>query len=418
LRVRQWGSNVNFLNYIRWLVLLVLLPLSVQAQPTPEATPEATTEAVPLIAPDSSQYQWTSVASGFNSPVLVTNAGDSSGRLFVVEQDGFIFIVPKNDVAEYRDQNAFLDISRLLSQDVFQGGYTERGLLGLAFHPDFKHNGLFFIAQTDKAGQNLVLARYHVKPDDLNRADPASRKEILTIPHPQYDHNAGNLAFGKDGYLYVGVGDGGSQGANPGAPAQYLTSLLGKMLRIDVNTDTYTVPKDNPFVNKADAKPEIWAYGLRNPWRFSFDRQTGDLYIGDVGQADYEEVDFQPMGDPGGENYGWDRYEAMHPYNGATAPTNMTLPVVEYPHLIGCAISGGYVYRGESLPELQGIYIFGDYCTGHTWSLYRSASGAWHVTPFINTGRTISSFGEDEHGELYLVDFKGTILRLARAGAS
>ena len=402
-------------KYSVWVLLLAaLLPLSVYAQ----ATPETTSEATALTAPDGSQYQWTQVASGFNSPVLLTNAGDGSERLFVVEQDGFVFIIPKNGLPSYRDQDAFLDISSLLSQDVFQGGYTERGLLGLAFHPDFKNNGLFFIAHTDQAGQNIVIARYQVNAMDANRADLTSRKEILTIAHPQYDHNAGNLAFGKDGYLYIGVGDGGSQGDDPGAPAQNLSLLLGKLLRIDVNADTYTVPKDNPFVNTADAKAEIWAYGLRNPWRFSFDRQTGDLYIGDVGQSDYEEVDFQPADDAGGENYGWKNYEGMHAYNGATAPPNMTLPVAEYPHLIGCAVSGGYVYRGESLPELQGIYIFGDYCDGRTWTLYRDSTGRWKVTPFISTNYTISSFGEDQQGELYLVDFKGTISRLARAGAS
>ncbi|MEO8393201.1 MAG: PQQ-dependent sugar dehydrogenase [Chloroflexota bacterium] len=403
---------MNLRKQIGWLmVLAALLPLSVQAQ---EVTPEATALVIPL----GSQYEWTPVASGFNSPVLVANAGDGSGRLFVVEQDGYIFIVPKNGLATYRDQDAFLDISPLLSQDVFQGGYTERGLLGLAFSPDFKDNGLLFVAHTDKAGQNIVVARYHVNAMDSNRVDLASRKEILTIPHPQYDHNAGSLAFGKDGYLYIGVGDGGSQGDSPGAPAQDLNSLLGKMLRIDVSGDSYSIPKDNPLSNTPNTRPEIWAYGLRNPWRFSFDRQTGDLYIGDVGQSSYEEIDFEPASDPGSENYGWNRYEGLHPYNDASEPPDMTPPVAEYPHMVGCAVSGGYVYRGTSLPELQGIYIFGDYCTGHTWSLFRSASGTWTVTPFIDTGRTISSFGEDEQGELYLVDFKGTILRLARAGAS
>lgn len=401
---------------IGWIMLAAaLLPLSVRAQETTETTPEAT----PVVAPLGNQYQWTPIASGFNSPVLVTNAGDGSGRLFVVEQDGFIFIIPKNGLAPTRDEDAFLDISSLLSQDVFQGGYTERGLLGLAFHPDFKDNGLFFIAHTDKAGQNIVIARYHINATDPNRVDLTSRKEILTIVHPQYDHNAGNIAFGKDGYLYIGVGDGGSQGDSPGKPAQDLNSLLGKMLRIDVdNGDPYSVPKDNPFVNGANAKPEIWAYGLRNPWRFSFDRQTGALYIGDVGQSDYEEIDFQPANDAGGENYGWNHYEGMHSYRGAAAPPNMTLPVAEYPHLIGCAVSGGYVYRGSDLPEIQGIYIFGDYCAGHTWTLFRNAADTWQVTPFVDTDRTISSFGEDEQGELYLVDFKGTILRLTRAGAS
>ncbi len=392
---------MRLIRQIRWLLFAaVLLPLGAQAQ-----------DAAPLSSPDGSQYQWAPVADGFNAPLLVTNAGDGSGRLFVVEQDGFIFIVRNGS---YDDTDPFLDISALLSNDVFQGGYTERGLLGLAFHPDFKDNGFFYINHTDRSG-DTVVARYHVNPDDPDHADPASRTELLKIHQPFYDHNGGDMAFGPDGYLYVGVGDGGSLGDHPGITGQDLTTLLGKLLRIDVNADTYTVPPDNPFVGVENAQPEIWAYGLRNPWRFSFDSLTGDLYIGDVGQNSYEEIDFQPADDPGGENYGWFDYEGMHPYNGATAPDNMTLPVIEYPHIIGCAVTGGYVYRGQALPELQGIYFFGDYCTGRTWSLFRDAAGKWIVQPFKETGRTITSFGVDEQGELYLVDYKGAVLRLARA---
>lgn len=358
--------------------------------------------------PLGSQYQWEVVTKGFNSPVFVTHANDDSGRLFVMEQDGYVFIL--RDGA-YDETKPFLDISALLPNDVFQGGYTERGLLGLAFHPDFRENGLFFVTHSDRAG-HLLLVRYHATGDS---ADVDSRTELLSIDHPQYDHNGGMIAFGADGYLYMSVGDGGSQGDNPGEPAQRLDVLLGKLLRLDVSGDAYAVPPDNPFVDTPDAKPEIWAYGLRNPWRFSFDRATGDLYIGDVGQGEYEEVDFQAAGDPGGTNYGWKLYEGMHPYLGGVAPENMTLPVAEYPHMIGCSITGGYVYRGESLPELQGVYFFGDYCSGRVWSLVRGASGNWKVEPFMQTERTISSFGEDAAGELYLVDFKGDILRLTRA---
>jgi glucose/arabinose dehydrogenase len=380
------------------ILLAALLPLSAQAQSQ-------------IAVPDNTKYQWVQITSGFNNPLFIANAGDGSGRLFVVEQDGYIFIL-QNGV--YDDADPFLDISDLLSSDVFQGGYTERGLLGLAFHPDFKTNGLFFINHTDRNGDTIV-ARYRVDPADPNHADPASRVELLKIHQLFYDHNGGDMAFGPDGYLYIGVGDGGSQGDDPGSTGQNMSTLLGKMLRIDVKADTYAVPPDNPFVGKADVLPEIWAYGLRNPWRFSFDRATGDLYIGDVGQASYEEIDYQPAGDPGGENYGWYDFEAMHPYKSETPPPNMTMPIAEYPHIVGCAVTGGYVYRGPSLPELQGIYFFGDYCTGRTWSLFRNAAGNWKVQPFTPSEKVISSFGEDEQGELYMVDYKGEILRLESA---
>jgi glucose/arabinose dehydrogenase len=358
--------------------------------------------------PLGSEYQWVPVASGFNSPVFVADANDGSGRLFVMEQEGSIFVV--RDGA-YDDTKPFLDVSRLLTNDVFQGGYTERGLLGLAFHPNFGENGLFYITHSDRSG-HLVLARYHATGDV---ADVDSRTELLLIDHPQYDHNGGMLAFGADGYLYMGVGDGGSQGEDPGAPAQDLNMLLGKILRLDVDGESpYAIPPDNPFVGTENAKPEIWAYGLRNPWRFSIDSATGDLYIGEVGQGEYEEIDFQAAGE-GGANYGWNEYEGMHSYFGGVAPENMTLPVTEYPHTVGCSVTGGYVYRGETLPELDGVYFYGDYCSGRMWSMVRSESGRWLIEPFMETGRTISSFGQDAAGELYLVDFKGDILRLARA---
>ncbi len=402
-------SRFTHIHLLTILGALLALTVSVQAQAAIEvATPEATSNV-------GSQYQWQPFVKGFNSPVLITNAGDGSDRLFVVEQDGFIFAI-KN--GQYDGNDPFLDVSDLLSNDVFQGGYTERGLLGLAFDPHFKDSGLFFIDQTDKAGANIQIVRYHVKSSDPDHADASSRTVILTIPHPQYDHVAGMLAFGPDGDLYIGVGDGGSQGDNPGATGQDLTTLLGKLLRINVeNTDSYSIPVDNPFVHTANARPEIWAYGLRNPWRFSFDRKTGDLYIADVGQATYEEVDFQKADDPGGENYGWYLFEASHPYKSKTPPPNMTYPIAEYEHLAGaCAIMGGAVYRGSTLPDLQGTYIFGDYCTGRTWTLARDSSGQWQMQPFIDTNLTISGFGQDEQGELYLVSFKGSIFRLTHSG--
>lgn len=382
-------------------MLLLAFSLNASAQ---NATPEAT--------PDTSPYTWVSVASGFNSPLYVTHAGDGTGRLFVVEQGGYIFVVDENGA--WDDFDPFLDISAMLSQDVFQGGYTERGLLGLAFHPDFAENGLFFINHTDLNG-DTIIARYHVNADDPNHADTASRTEILKIPQPFHDHNGGVMTFGPDGYLYIGVGDGGSLGDDPGATGQDLSTLLGKILRIDVNAETYTVPADNPFVGFEGALPEIWAYGLRNPWRFTFDRVTGDFYIGEVGQFSYEEIDFQPADSPGGENYGWNEYEGLHPYLDGVAPENMTPPIVEYPHSEGCAVTGGYVYRGEALPELQGTYFLGDYCTGKIWTLRRHDAGEWQFHFFMQTPATISSFGDDEAGELYLVDYKGDIFRLSPA---
>ncbi len=395
---------MNTLKYRGLWVLLAVITLSLAGPPL-----HLQAQDRPAV-PQGADYQWETVVDGFDNPLLVTNAGDGSGRLFVVEQTGYIWIVENGDYGF----DPFLDISARLSNDVFQGGYTERGLLGLAFPPDFKTSGVFYINQTDDAGDTIV-ARYRVLAGSPSRADPDSRTEILKIHQLFYDHNGGNMAFGPDGYLYIGVGDGGSLGDDPGALAQDRSQLLGKLLRIDVNTETYSVPPDNPFVGVEGVQPEIWAYGLRNPWRFSFDRATGDLYIGDVGQETYEEVDFQPAGDPGGENYGWYNYEGMHAYQDRPAPEDMTLPVAEYPHIVGCAITGGYVYRGSALPELQGVYFFGDYCYGRMWSLFRNDEGKWQVQPFMETGAIISSFGEDEAGELYLVDYKGALLRFTRA---
>jgi len=359
---------------------------------------------------DAVQYQWVEVVNGLDNPLLVTHAGDGSGRLFAVEQTGAIWVIQEGQLSD----QPFLDVSALLSNDVFRGGYSERGLLGLAFHPDYESNGLFFINHTDVNG-NSVVARYTVSAEDPNLADPTSAVILLTQEQPFENHNGGNLAFGPDGYLYIGFGDGGSQG-DPQGNGQNLNTWLGKILRIDVNAEPYTVPESNPFVGEADAKPEIWAYGLRNPWRFTFDRETGDLYIADVGGDHFEEVDFQPADSAGGENYGWAAWEGNDqrdtPANGAVVP-----PVATYPHSDGCSISGGYIYRGEQLPALQGTYFFGDYCNGRIWTLGRGAAGQWamNVSGWQPGEFVISSFGEDEAGELYLVDYKGAIYRLEAA---
>lgn len=367
----------------------------------------------PPTAPTAADYTLTEIASGFDNALFVTNAGDGSGRLFVGEQTGFILIIlPDGDVLF----DPFLDISEMLSNDVSQGGYTERGLLGMAFHPQYRENGRVFISHTDAVGDS-ILAEYRVDSSDPNRLDPNSRREVLRIAQPYYDHNAGHIAFAPDGTLFMSIGDGGSLGDAPGITSQDTMTLLGKLLRIDVDGGSpYAIPADNPFVGRDDALPEIFAYGLRNPWRFSFDRVTGDLYIGDVGQMDYEEVNFLPADHAGGANFGWWFYEASRPYrDDAPPPDSLTMPIAEYPHLIGCSVTGGYVYRGAALSGMVGIYVFGDYCTGRTWSLLRDTGDRWRVQPFLDTGMQISSFGEDENGELLIVDYKGTIARLDRA---
>ncbi|MFN8530949.1 MAG: PQQ-dependent sugar dehydrogenase [Anaerolineae bacterium] len=357
--------------------------------------------------PDASKVQLTEVAGSFTRPLLVTHAGDGSGRLFVVEQTGFIWVVKDGE----RLETPFLDVSQLVSPEATRpDGYTERGLLGLAFSPTYAEDGRFFIDYTDIGGTS-VLARYQVSADNPDTADSDSAHVLLTQAQPFPNHNGGHLAFGPDGYLYVAFGDGGDAG-DPYNNAQQLNTWLGKILRIDVSGDEYAVPTDNPFVNTDGALAEIWAYGVRNPWRFSFDRATGDLYIADVGQNTWEEVNFQPAGDPGGENYGWRIYEATHPYSGAAAPANMTLPIAEYNHNDGISVSGGYVYRGENLPDLQGVYFYGDFGTGTIWAAWRDANMGWHSDPFIQySGHSISSFGEDEVGELYVVDYNGAVFR-------
>jgi glucose/arabinose dehydrogenase len=377
------------------------------ATPNPSA-PTATFAPRPADIPDPAGFQWSLVADGFDSPIGIVPANDGTGRLFAWEQSGKIWSIKDGEVS----LDPFLDIGDKFPAAVTQGGYTEQGLLGMAFHPDYKDNGLFFIHYTDM-NANTVIARYKVSSDP-DKADPASASVILTVQQPFPDHKGGQLAFGPDGYLYIGLGDGG----NPDDPlrnGQNKNTLLAKILRIDINGTPYKVPDDNPLVGQADAKPETWAFGLRNPFRFSFDKQTGDLYIGDVGQWDYEEVDFQPAGSKGGQDYGWSAYQGMHPHIQQTLPVDesaMTLPILEYPHTEGCAIIGGYVYRGTALPALNGIYFYGDYCTGRIWAAIRGADSTWHAYLWMQTKYVITSFGQDEAGELYLTDYKGGIYKL------
>ncbi len=382
------------------LLLTMMLATGVLAQGDEEEP--VTTRSAP---PDPLGVVFTVVADGFDRPLYLTHAGDGSGRLFVVEQSGRIWIMQDGE----RLAEPFADLSSVVTPI---NGYSEQGLLGLAFHPDYAENGRFFVGYTDREGTSTI-AELTASASNPNAADLSTRRVLLQVAQPFANHNGGMVAFGSDGYLYASLGDGGS-GGDPLANGQNPWTLLGAILRLDVDGDApYGIPEDNPFALSGLGAPEIWAYGVRNVWRFGFDRATGDLYLADVGQNLWEEVNFQPAESAGGENYGWNRYEGTHPYSGGDAPANMVLPVAEYAHSEGgCSISGGYVYRGDNLPDLVGAYFYGDWCTGNIWAAYRDESGSWQSGFFSQlAGKMISSFGEDEAGELYIVDYNGSIWR-------
>ncbi len=356
-------------------------------------------QASPVVAQATPMLTLEPVANGLPNLVSVTHAGDS--RLFITLQGGLVMIHDGTRVLP----EPFLDIRNL----VLSGG--ERGLLSVAFHPGYAQNGLFYVNYTDLRG-DTVVARYSVSQFDPNRANPSSAVPILMIQQPFANHNGGQLQFGPDSYLYIGMGDGGS-GGDPGNRAQNLGDLLGKMLRIDVDSALpYAIPPSNPFVGQAGIRPEIWAFGLRNPWRFSFDRATGDLWIADVGQGIWEEVDFQPVTSIGGENYGWRRMEGAHCFNPSSNcnPGNLVLPVIEYNHSVGCSVTGGYVYRGTRSPRLVGQYIYGDFCSGRIFGATRSASGAVTNQQLLDVTFNVSTFGEDVTGEIYVGDYSNGIL--------
>ena len=355
--------------------------------------------------------------SGLNSPVAVRHAGDGSGRLFIVEQGGVI---------RTWDGTAMLPTPFLnITSAVLSGG--ERGLLGLAFHPDYGNNGFFYVNYTydfDPTGSvddRTRIARYSVSAGNPDVADPGETV-ILEIDQDFSNHNGGDIHFGPDGYLYIGMGDGGS-GGDPNNRAQDRTQLLGKMLRIDVDgpprgvitgcglVANYAIPLDNPFVGDGNACDEIWAYGVRNPWRFSFDRRTGAMFIGDVGQNMWEEIDLQPASSSGGENYGWRCYEGTHEYNTTGCSGPYIDPILEYQHLNGRnSITGGYAYRGHGIAGFDGTYMFADFGTGEIW--FATPNGGWSATVWTNTSFGISAFGEDEDGEIYVADlFGGTVSR-------
>ncbi|MGH2349261.1 MAG: PQQ-dependent sugar dehydrogenase [bacterium] len=351
------------------------------------------------IAAPAVSVQLQQVATGLSAPVFLAVAGDGSGRIFIVEQAGLIRIMRDGRLLT----PPFLDIRA----KVTAGG--EMGLLSVAFHPDYGRNGRFFVNYTADSGGRLrsVIAEYRAAPG-ANEAEPAERI-LLTVDQPYRNHNGGLNLFGPDGMLYIGFGDGGS-GGDPQNNGQRLDTLLGTLLRIDVNgPGPYRVPPDNPFVGRAGTRPEIWAYGLRNPWRFSFDRPTRRLFLGDVGQNAWEEIDLVQRGG----NYGWRVMEGAHcfaPPSGCNT-AGLERPIAEYNHAAGCSVTGGYVYRGRRIPALAGRYLFGDYCSGTIWTLTASGDG-WSTAPLLSTDLRISSFGEDEDGELYVVDHGGGVYRI------
>lgn len=349
------------------------------------------------------------VVSGLDSPVAITHAGDGSGWLYITLQKGKIVIF---DGKQLRPE-PFLDIT---SQVACCG---ERGLLSVAFHPDYARNGLFYINYT-KLGGDTVIARY-ARDVDPSRADPNSGYVLLTQDQPFGNHNGGQLIFGPDRFLYIGMGDGGS-GGDPMNLAQNKGELLGKILRIDVdNGFPYAIPTNNPFLHEPGVRREIWAYGLRNPWRFSFDRETGDLFIADVGQGDFEEINFQSFSSSGGENYGWNRMEGNSCFKSRSNCNDgtLTLPILEYDHSGGnCSITGGYRYRGLRFPTLSGLYFFADYCSGRIWSGTRGEAGKWAKRELLDSSFSISTFGEDEEGEIYLAhhdEEEGAVFHLVPA---
>ena len=367
--------------------------------PTP--TPVMTT-VVEL--PDAAGYTWEVVVDGLDNPLGLISPGDGSGRMFVIEQGGLVRILVDGAILP----TPFLD----LTQQVNCCG--ERGLLGLAFHPRFVQNGYFYVDYTESANDQLatVIARYSISPEDANQADPRSEMRLLRIDQPYQNHNGGDIRFGPDGYLYIAMGDGGSAG-DPLGNGQSLQTLLGKILRIDVDSSApYAIPADNPFM-AGGGMLEIWQYGLRNPWRFTFDSLTSDMYIGDVGQDGWEEINFIPAGNLGGENLGWSFYEGAHPYRGSPPiGTEFVMPVAEYGRDMGNSITGGHVYRGFNLPAWYGVYLYGDFGSGRVWGLLHLPDGSWQNALMYDTRANISSFGVDENGEMYIVDYGGSILIL------
>ena len=381
-------------------------PSAASASPIASAAPSPTASASPTSVPFDPAgltVDLQTVVDGLKAPLAATSAGDGSGRIFVLQQGGQIRIVRDGALVP----TPFLDIADRITS----GG--ERGLLGLAFHPSYPTDPRFFVNYTDAKGDTEVSS-FTVDPGKPDAADPASEVKLLHITQPYANHNGGAVDFGPDGFLYISTGDGGS-GGDPHGNGQSLETLLGKILRIDVDrTDgdkVYAIPPGNPFVGRSDALPEIFLYGLRNPWRISFDRATGDLWIGDVGQNAWEEVDVARAG-TSGQNYGWNTMEGNHCFRPPSdcIKGGLTLPVAEYGHDAGCTVIGGNVYRGSAQPALIGGYLFGDYCSGTLWAIDPAGDELRDPTVVFEGSLSLSSFGEDEAGELYATDLGGRLL--------
>ncbi|MDW8291861.1 MAG: PQQ-dependent sugar dehydrogenase [Anaerolineae bacterium] len=384
-------------------------PSAAQAEPArAEATPTQTTrptlpaearpepEPTPSVRPALRLF-----VSGLVRPTDLTHAGDPR-TLYVTEQPGRVRVIRDGVLLP----EPFLDLTDRVGS---QG--NEQGLLGIAFAPDFARSRKLFVNYTNRAG-DTVIAGFLARADGLS-ADPSSAWTVLQIDQPYANHNGGQIRFGPDGMLYIGVGDGGSAG-DPLNAGQDVRTLLGKLLRIDVSnsspSEPYRIPADNPDFGP-NSRRELWAIGLRNPWRFSFDRLTGDLYIADVGQNRYEEINFQPATSRGGENYGWRLREGFAPFRG-NGVEGLTDPIWQYGRDEGCSVTGGYVYRGSAVPPLYGAYLYGDFCSGRIWTLRRDGSGNWQNALLFDTDLNIASFGEDAEGELYVLDLNGAIHRI------
>ena len=339
------------------------------------------------------------VAEDLDLPILLTHANGPEN--FVVEKTGKVFVYD----AEFKNKTLFLDISSMIT---VRG--SEQGLLSIVFHPEYSENGYVFIFYTAENGDN-TLARLTLDPSNFNQQPLTSLEVLIAQEDPASNHNGGMLAFGHDGYLYLGIGDGGS-GGDPWNNAQNLETYLGKMLRINVNqANGYSVPQDNPFVEDKQILPEIWSYGLRNPWRHSFDRETGDIWIADVGQNKWEEIHWRSSQSKGGENYGWRIMEGNHCFlpKKDCESNGLVKPIAEYSHKDGCSVTGGYVYRGAKINTLFGKYIFGDFCNGNIWFIDKD--NKFTMQKLLDTKLKISSFGEDAKGELYVLDYRGKLYK-------
>jgi glucose/arabinose dehydrogenase len=391
VRPRRWPE------YLVGLILLIGIAGLIYLQTAKRPIAPTDSNPVTQIDHQAPKVKLSLLATGLPNPTGIVASGVSDDdRLFVLDRQGIIRIVNQDGSII---PEAFLDIREIVLVS------DEMGLLGLAFSPTYSNDGFFFVSYVDKQ-QTSVVSRYKVS-DDANRADKSSAQTVLSLKQPYTNHNGGDVVFGPDGYLYVAFGDGGGQG-DPENRSQDMDVWFGKILRLDVSQLPYKIPSDNPYVGQTDKAPEIWASGLRNPWRISFDKQTGDLFIADVGADAFEEVNFQPVDSNGGDNYGWRCYEANRDNNtdGCQIKSQYVFPVIEYDHNNGrCSITGGYVYRGTRHPSLVGKYFYGDFCNGQLFAGSKTGN-SWQSELVATTPYMFSAFGQRNDGELYVADFK------------